>query len=332
MKGMVTLTSVLIVLFSLLFFPLSVGADRFNVLVVMSYEEDNPWCVEIKEGIDSVLADDCRLTYSYMDTKKNMAGGKQKAEEAYALFQKIRPHGVIAVDDNAQWMFVVPFLKDRAAMPPVMFCGVNADAEKYGYPSSNVSGILERGHIRESLAFAKQLDPSLNKIIILAKDSPSGKALQKQVQSESDSYVAQISGIKLVKSIKGLMALEDEINKNDALFMDSMEGVLGEKGNPLTNREVTLMLSQAFFKPIIGANQYHVDQGALCAVVKTGQEQGSTAADMLLKAMRGTPVSDLPISRNYKGKRVINITTMKTLGIKPRPIVLIGAKLVKTSE
>lgn len=32
------------------------AANPFNVLVVMSYEEDNPWVREIREGIDGVLA------------------------------------------------------------------------------------------------------------------------------------------------------------------------------------------------------------------------------------------------------------------------------------
>ena len=67
-------------------------------------------------------------------------------------------------------------------------------------------------------------------------------------------------------------------------------------------------------------------------MVKTGQEQGQTAAKMLLKAMQGTPLSEIPITRNYKGKRVINVTVMEALGIKPKPIVLLGAELVRTQR
>jgi len=45
-------------------FVASIGeATSCKVLVVMSYEEDNPWCVEIKEGIDSVLASTCEVKY-----------------------------------------------------------------------------------------------------------------------------------------------------------------------------------------------------------------------------------------------------------------------------
>ena len=97
-------------------------------------------------------------------------------------------------------------------------------------------------------------------------------------------------------------------------------------------KEITHHLKTVFDKPIIGANRYHVRQGALCAVVKTGQEQGETAAKMLLKAMQGTAVADIPITRNYKGKRIINVSVMEKLGIKPRPVVLLGAELLKTGQ
>jgi hypothetical protein len=53
---------------------------------------------------------------------------------------------------------------------------------------------------------------------------------------------------------------------------------------------------------------------------------------MLIKAMQGTALSEIPITRNYKGKRVINVTVMEAFGIKPKPIVLLGAELVRTKK
>ena len=111
---------------------------------------------------------------------------------------------------------------------------------------------------------------------------------------------------------------------------DAGQGIEDESGAPMSNRDAIQRVASMYQKPIIGANQYHVTQGALCAVVKTGQEQGESAAQMLLQAMRGTPVSDIPVIRNYRGKRVINVTAMKTLGIEPRPAVLLGATLIKS--
>jgi ABC-type uncharacterized transport system substrate-binding protein len=314
--------------------PATVEAAKFKVLVVMSYEKTNPWCLEIKEGIESALANTSEITYSYMNTKINLegGGGMQKAKEAYALYRKLQPNGVITADDNAQWLFVLPYLKDKVGTP-VMFCGVNADAKKYGYPASNVSGILERAHIGESIAFVKQLSPSIKTVGFLAKYSPSGKALLQQVENESDTYPAKFVTFKLPSTLKELVAAGEELKESsDVLFIESLGGLPDEAGRPLDMKTVMDVTSKIFGKPIIGANQYHIKQGALCAVIKTGQEQGRTAAQMLLKAMQGTPVSEIPITRNYKGRRVINVTVMEALGIKPKPIVLIGAKLVRTEK
>lgn len=95
------------------------------------------------------------------------------------------------------------------------------------------------------------------------------------------------------------------------------------------HRDIFDALSELYRGPMIGANKYHVDTGALSAVVKTGQEQGETAAAMLLKALTGTPISALPVTPNHRGRRIINVTTMKALNIHPRPIILRGATLVR---
>ncbi len=128
------------------------------------------------------------------------------------------------------------------------------------------------------------------------------------------------------------MAVEEFKKQSDLLCVEAINGILDENGKPLNTEQVTQIVSKAFRKPIIGANRFQVEFGALCAVVKTGQEQGQTAAKMLLKAMQGTPLSEIPITRNYKGKRVINVTVMEALGIKPKPIVLLGAELVRTKR
>jgi len=306
-------------------------AQPFKVLVVMSYEKNNPWCKEIKEGIKSVLDNKADITYFYMDTKVNLNGGIEKGKQALALYEELKPDGVITADDNAQSMFVLPYLNDKVTTP-VFFCGVNSDAKKYHYPSSNVTGVLERGHIRESVAFIKQLIPTLKTICFITKDSPSGNALKKQVGQEKNTYLAQTKNFDLINSLKELQVQAEIANQQcDAMYMDSLEGITDKNSNPLVNKKVLEKFTEIYKGPVIGANRYHVVEGALSAVVKTGQEQGETAATMLLKAMQGTPINELPITQNYQGRRIINVSTMKALGIKPRPIVLRGATLVKTS-
>jgi ABC-type uncharacterized transport system substrate-binding protein len=175
--------------------------------------------------------------------------------------------------------------------------------------------------------------PSIRTVGFLARNSAPGQAIEKQVRAEADSYLADFIDFKLVKTIQEtLAAVEFLREQSDLLFVGATNGILDDAGNPLNNQQVTQIVAEAFGKPMIGANSFHVEFGVLCAVVKTGQEQGRTAAQMLLKAMQGTPAAELPVVRNQHGKRMVNATIMKSLDIQPTRRALIGAELVKTSE
>lgn len=312
--------------------PFTCLGTPFKVLVVMSYDETYAWEKEISEGIETVLGGNSLIEYIYMDTKNRLEEGPDKAKEAYELYQKFQPDGVIAVDDNAQSMFVVPYLKDKVTTP-VMFCGVNADPATYGFPAGNVSGVIERLHIGESLAFAQHLVPTIKTVGYMQKESPSGRAVMQQFLAESANYPVQSLAFKLPKTLAEAKAMTEEFKKEaDALFYETMEGIPDDDGTPLTDRTVIPILSKIFNKPIISNNLYHVEYGTLCAVIKTGQEQGEVAARKLLDAMQGKPVSEIPISTNQKGQQVLNVTVMEQLGIKPKPFTLKSVRLVRTNQ
>ena len=305
-------------------------AAQFKVLVVMSYEEDFFWHQDIKKGIEEVLGDNTEFRYMYLDTKTNPAGGEQKAREAYAVYQKFQPDGIITSDDNAQSMFVVPYLKEKVNTP-VVFCGVNADPKKYGYPASNVTGILERQHFAESIAFAQLLVPSIQTVGFIAKDDETGHANLQQLQDKSDTFSAHFTEFRMVKTQKeALMAAEELKPLCDALLFLSLAGITDGSGTSLTDKEIMPLVAEEFGKPCIGFSPYHVRYGLLSAVTVSGQEQGWLAAERLLKIMQGTPVTDIPIDRSYQGKRMLNAITLKALGIRPRADVLRGAELVIT--
>ncbi len=302
----------------------------YKVLVVMSYGLDHDFEQEIRQGIDSVLRDHSNTKYIYLGTKKNIASGPQKAREAYELYKKFKPDGVIAVDDNAQAMFVVPYLKDKVKTP-VMFCGVNAEPEIYGYPASNVSGILERVPISQSLAFAKQLMPDIKTFGYMALDSPTGRSILNYLQHEVDTMPLKLASIQLPATMAETRKLIAGINQEiDIWYVPTMQGIKDDNGIPLTHKQIVPILADTFTRPLLGDHKDIIKYGMLCGMTLVGQEQGSTAAEMLLKAMTGTPISKLPITRNKKGNPVINVTVMKQLGIKPKPILLKDAELVRT--
>ncbi len=198
-----------------------------------------------------MLKNSAGLRYFYMDTKKNPEGGEQKAKEAYALYPKFHPDGVITVDDNAQWMFVIPYLKDKVKTP-VMFCGVNASPEKYGYPASNVSGILERYHIAESIALAKLLVPSIHTFGFISKDSPTAELLLTQIRSESDTCPAKFITARMPRTLDETVSMSEELRAQcDLLLLGALEGLPDKGGKPTTEKKSIPIVAKTFGKHLL---------------------------------------------------------------------------------
>lgn len=306
---------------------------KFRVMVVMSYEESYPWVTEVKQGIDAVLADLCTLRYLYLNTKTDRESSVWKAKEAYEAYLDFKPDGVIASDDDAQVMFVLPYLKNRVPTP-VMFCGVNAEPETYGYPAANVSGVLEREPMKESLLFLTQLVPDTKTFGLIIEKSPTGLAVKKQLEQEAAQYPVQFKGTRLVTTMEeALDAVKDLKNRCDALLYITLEGIIGPDKTPLSDRQIMPVLLTAFNKPVFTNAMYRVKYGALGAVVKTGQEHGRLSSKMLLQAMNGTPISAIAITQNRFGRRILNVDALKELGIiRPKPFLIRSATLVKTEK
>lgn len=304
--------------------------SRFKVLVIMSYHEEMPWEREIRDGIEQELAGKADTRYFYLNIKNNPAGGAEKAEQAYRYFMQFQPDGVIAADDDAQRLFVVPYLRDASPLP-VVFCGVNADPASYGYPATNVTGIIERAHFRESIVFLQQLLPQAKSIGFIVTDNYTGRGYREQIYEELAGYPVKSASVSLVSTLDGALRAASRMKSNyDAIFLIALEGLTTEGGRSLAEKESFRLIASHFGKPVVGINRFNVRYDMLCAVAKTGQEQGGTAARMLMNTLGGTPICRIPVSRNVSGKRVLNITIMNKFGIRPRPVLLVGTELVRS--
>ncbi|MCP4105166.1 MAG: hypothetical protein GY749_06465 [Desulfobacteraceae bacterium] len=227
-------------------------AAKYKVLAVTSYHPEFLWQAGIITGITATLAETSEIKYIHLDTKRNFKGGPDKAKDAYALYQKWQPDGVIVSDDNAQTMFVIPYLREKVNTP-VMFCGISAEPEEYGYPASNVSGILERLHYKESIAFLQQLVPSVKTVGGLMLDNVTGKKCLKQWERESATFPAKAVAFKLVKkTLADVIAATEELRPQcDALFIANLEAILDANGTPMKAKDVGQKIGEVFGKPML---------------------------------------------------------------------------------
>lgn len=338
-RGMGRLWMITGIFMALLYVPLSsspaVAAEApCKVLVVMSYHDNYVWQQEVRQGIEQGIAKKCEIAYFNLNARIAPEKTAEKAKEAYEFFLHYQPTGVIASDDAAQIHFVVPYLKDKTSIP-VVFIGVNNEASDYGYPAPNVTGVVERFHIHETLALLKQLMPKVETIAFLGRgNEPSTRGTFNQIKAEMERYpVRVVSILEPATYEEALKMAEDLKGKADAIYVEQVEGIKDAAGRAYSNKEVIRAIADLWgSKPLICGQTYSVRYGCLCTVVESGFEQGSIGTKMLLRIMSGTPVNRIPLTRNYTGFKVINASVVKKLGLMPPPIVLRGAKLVTNED
>lgn len=304
--------------------------ELHRFLVVFSYEEDSLWEGEIRDAIERTLSPVADLTFFYLNTKTRLEGGQDRAAAAYELYLDLQPDGVIAVDDNAQSLFVVPYLKDREPVP-VIFCGVNADPEEYGYPATNVTGILERHHFEETIALSRQFGGRVETFAVMVENSPSAGLIIDQLMKQQEQLSAELVGVLMPDD------LDDAVGKAkryrtmaDLLFVLTLNGLTGKDGRRVDEKQAIARVVAAFAKPTAATAAFAIKSGVLNGVLASGEEQGMRASFMMMEALREHGVEMIPVDRNRLGKRMVNVSTMKALGLNPDPIFYRGVEFVRS--
>jgi len=304
------------------------ATENPRVLVVMSYHSGNVWQDQQREGIGAGLKG-LEIRYFDLDTKRNAEGGESRAAEAFRLYQEFKPDVVIASDDNAQSLFVLPYLKGKVETP-VIFCGVNNDAAKYGYSANNVTGVLEIKHVKETISLAQLILGDFRKLVVIYKENTSNILNLQQIKLEEKMYpvdnIEVISLKTMEEAVAKLQSLEKEVG---AVLVLNLTGITDRNGENIENHEAVKILVRDTKVPLISTEDYVVEAGALCGVVKSGFEQGAIAARMVRDVLSGKEVNRIGVDRNRNGQRYINLATAKQLGITLCKEAILGSRLIK---
>ena len=127
-----------------------------------------------------------------MDTKRHKDEDHKRrlGEQARQLIEDWRPDVVITADDNAAKYVIQPYFKD--AEIPFVFGGVNWTTTEYGFPYSNVTGMVEVAPIRPMLERAMQITRDAKSFFYLGADTLTERKNLKRFQE-----AAAILGVTL---------------------------------------------------------------------------------------------------------------------------------------
>lgn len=301
------------------------NAEGARILLVNSYHQGYDWSDGIEAGVRQVLqGSGVELKVFYMDTKRKTSQQEkvQAGASALEVIKTYKPDVVIAADDNAQQLLVVPYLLGTSL--PVVFCGVNWDASEYGYPASNVTGMLE-------VEAAEVLKAHLRHV---AKGDRLGFVSDDTV---SERRTADWYNILFFNgSMKTWFCSTFEEFKSSLLQAQQESDMILLLNNAAVkdwDDDQALRFLLENMRIPTGSVNRHMADFVLFAMLKMPEEQGEWAANAALDIIGGKAVADIPITRNMKGGLIVNLRMADAMGIVvPMNILKAATQVIGQSD
>lgn len=264
-----------------------------------------------------------------MDTKRR--DFEQWKREAGKLAKKcadtFNPDVIIASDDDAQAYFAKDYAGVKDA-PQVVFCGVNARPSTYGYPASNVTGIVEEPRFDETMELLKKLCPNVEKVALIADKSTTSDGVMDYVRTRK-SAVRVVSMDEPRTFDKWQSTIQKYEKSVDAIGFATYHTIRDKRdGEIVWPGEVMSWTIENTTKPTFAFLSFAVRDGALFGVVESGQEQGREATRIALELLQGKKASDCPIKPAVEGLIMVNLKTAAKLGIEIPQEVLDKAQTI----
>ena len=295
-----------------------------RILFVNSYHEGYEWSDGVEAGIHNVLdGTGIELKFVRLDTKRNPDDvfGKTAGTQAKAEIEAFKPDVVIAADDNAQKYVIVPYFKGAAL--PIVFAAVNWDASAYGYPTSNVTGMIEvelPGQVVEQLkSYATGA-----RVAYLTVDSETERKVVDIYNQRFFDGQMKTYWVKTLDEFK--QAYLEAQNETDILFMGNNAGA-----DRWDQAEMEKFVLENAKIPSGSINSWMAPY-SLLTLAKSPEEQGEWSAKAALSILDGTPVSSIPVTENKKGKLILNLALAEKLGVVFAPSMLKNADVYPAGE
>lgn len=313
------LLAVLGVLFSTGCLALAVSTDKPRVLFINSYDIGYPWSDGVFAGVCSAFhaykTDSGRLDCSSskvllrsVEMNARQCENEKCLQRAGARVMHVvrqwRPDYIIASDDYAAKYVVADYMP--LADVPVIFCGVDWDASKYGFPRHNVTGMVEVSLLSNLLKSLKSVARG-DRVGVIYHDERATAVARSRVDdfAASDIVWAKAESFDQWKEVFIRLQSEADIV------------LLGEaiSDRPDWNPEAAMKHAALHTKVPTGTTSRAMTPYALMSYVKRPQEQGRYAADVVLRLLDGESIDDIALVRNKTARIYLNMKLAKRLGI-----------------
>lgn len=289
------------------------AAAQPKCLFVSSYHKGYAWSDGVERGLRSVLKGQCEIRQFDMDTKrkKTEADKQAAALAAKTMVDEWKPDVVITADDNAAKYLIKPFYKDHDV--PFVFSGVNWTAKEYGFPYTNVTGIVEVAPIKPMLERAISIAKGKTAFYLGADTLTEKKNLARFEAGAEELRVTLTHA--LVSTMAEWEASLAKAQEASFVIMGSNSGVKDwdeakAKAIAAKHSKKLSVTSHGWMMPV-----------TMFGMTKVPEEHGEWGAKSALAIISGTSPADIPIVSNSRWDYWANTDLLTSAKVKlPRSL------------
>jgi hypothetical protein len=316
-----------------------------RILVLHSGERSNGWDQRIDEGIRTALGRNRRpvsVHWYYLGLERFPLEDERQdaATQARRAIEQLRPHVVLAVDDEAQAYvarhYAVPAGSAQAAEPStrIVYAAIDGQPSSYGYDSAaNVSGVLERlplAAMRETLLTLRNGQPA--RLAVIGPVDPTGVAQMQQVQAFDWGPHGLVAAQALPDFAAWQQAIPQLDTQADVLIVLSFGGLPqgGGSSRPTAVKEVAGWIETHAKALPIGVGTAFVEGGGGLAIAPSPREMGEVAMQMSLVWLRavanGRPAAP-PVVAGMHYRVALRESALRARGVALPSIYVEAARL-----
>jgi len=325
--------------------PRAVLADDspHRIFILHSYEKDHVCGKPQSLGVQRALlkagfgADDIEIKSYAMDSKRTNNTPEllaQQADIALGMIREFKPHILVTLDDNAFRTVALPLVDSDIQ---IVFSGMNNIPERYNQqaqwldswqaPGKNITGVYEKIHFSTAVKIQKNIQPEMEKLLIVSDNSPTGKALIRQVKAEMAVTPLPVKHEIFITDSweeyqKRIMAANQD--DSDAIYPIALL-LKDAQGSSYTASEVLTWTGEHSVKPTLPLNFAFVKLGLLGGAGVDFEAMGYQAGEQVVKILRGENAANIPLEEAQRYALVFNLDRAGKLGIDIPSDILMAA-------
>jgi len=317
--------------------------DEKRIFILHSYDKNHVCGKPQSLGVQSALlkagygVDDLLFESYAMDTKKTNTTAElihQQAVIALDKIKKFKPDILVTLDDNA-FRTVALELVDTDIQ--IVFSGMNNIPERYNQvvrwldtldkPGRNITGVYEKIHFSNAVKVQKNILPGLEKIRIISDNSPTGRALIRQVKTEIEREpIPAEADFFITDSWEEYQQIILASNESDIDTLYPIALRLTDKnGQTFTATEILTWTGKNSKIPSIPLNFAFVKLGLFGGAGVDFKSMGQQAGEIVVKVLTGKTAGEIPIEDAKRYALVFNVNRAEDLGIQIPSDILLAA-------